>query len=107
MGYQQVIFIHGKERRKTLQPRTHRKEGEPEHVVDSQSLELQDDRSEVTALHLRDSGLGQLLKVLLCRGKNKAIWGRASTPTLGTQHDSHTHCKFKLLRNQEIKSITR
>lgn len=72
---------------------THRKEGEPEHVVNAQSLELQDDRGQVAALHLRHRGLGQLLKVLLCKGE-KHSWGLSYSSHSPQQN--HTHFKFKL-----------
>lgn len=44
---------------------THRQEAKPQHVVDAQSFELQDDRSQICALHLWHSRGRQFLKVLL------------------------------------------
>lgn len=44
---------------------THGEEAEAQHVVDAQGFELQDDRSQIGALHLGDGGRRQLLKVLL------------------------------------------
>ncbi len=44
---------------------THRQEVEAQHIVDAQSFELQDDRSQIRALHLRNRRVGQHLKVLL------------------------------------------
>ena len=45
--------------------RTYRHEVEPEDVVDPQRLQLQDDGGQVAPLHLRDSGLRQLVKGFL------------------------------------------
>lgn len=44
---------------------THRKEAEPQHVVDAQCFELQDDGSQIGSLHLWHSRDRQFLKVLL------------------------------------------
>lgn len=45
---------------------THGQEAEAQHVVDAQSFELEDDRSQVTALHLGHGALRKLLEVFLC-----------------------------------------
>jgi len=48
-----------------MEGRTYRHEVEPEDVVDPQRLQLQDDGGQVAPLHLRDSGLRQLVKGFL------------------------------------------
>lgn len=45
--------------------RTYRHEVEPEDVVDPERFQLEDDRGQIAALHLRDGTLRQLVKGFL------------------------------------------